>query len=111
MAFVEAWNKSKHRSRLAGFGPCCFAVEGEPSRQLCLDWDEDGVVSRVEDRRWPTFSASLDEWSSFIAGEFPAALGLLSGRLRYNGRIGAIVRYSLAFNDLPAVARTISRLG
>lgn len=102
-ALVAAWNGSPERHRLAGLGPICFVVEEGPNK-LCLDWDVTGGVSLVDDGDWPTFTATRAKWLAFIDGQFKASTGLLRGDLRFEGRLGSIVRYSLAFNTLADVA-------
>lgn len=85
--------------------------KGPSEVALCLRWDRDGCIEIVPNRHDPTISGPRSAWVRFIGGEISAARSLLSAELPFDGRIGQIARYSMAFNDLAGVARALPTRG
>lgn len=64
-------------------------------------------MSIVKDGGLPTISGTAPAWASFISGEMSASRALLTAQLQFDGRLRQIARFSLAFNDVSVVARSI----
>jgi hypothetical protein len=106
---IRAWNASPHRTLLAGLGTVAFIIEEDGATPALVDWDDRGIANRLVElpTEAPCFRASRQNWLSFIQGEFEATTGLLQGYLEFRGTLSRVVPYSLAFNQLAAVARTL----
>lgn len=76
---------------------------------VSLEWDTEGRVRRLPDvdKTAPRFTATKNDWLAFIRGEFTATMGLLRGRISFEGQLRDILGYSDAFNNLAIVARRL----
>jgi putative sterol carrier protein len=110
---LAAWNISPERHVLAGAGTLCFKVLNSDSLPVYIRWDDNGYATRIsegtEPMVAPSLSASASDWIEFMKGQFTAAIGVIKGRIRYDGPLRAILPYSHAFNTLASVADAASR--
>jgi len=93
---------------MRGAGAVTFeALDGDDNRLCKLSWDAQGtltVVTQVE-QDVPRFSASTDIWNRFISGDFSAVAGVMSGMIRFKGRLSFAFRYGADFDYVGKVAR------
>ena len=90
-----------------------FELDGDEAAPIHLAWDAAGRA-RIADRPAspvPTFSATEEHWKAFMSGRFPATRGVMTGRIRFRGRLRAIAPYSLAFNELARVGGSLPARG
>lgn len=104
--FVAEWNAFPERTRLAGLGQVIFRLTGEGRpKEVSLFWDETGNVSRhTQAADLIKLSATKENWRAFIHGEFKATEGVLSERIKFEGKVGRITPYSLDFDLFSSVA-------
>lgn len=107
---IDSWNSSSYTQVLAGLGPVCFEVLKGNFEPVWIEWDYTGHARRlptpVGDA--PCFSATVSNWRAFIDGKFKAAIGVLTGRIKFHGKLTRIMPYANSFDRLAEVARSVS---
>jgi len=106
---VNAWNSGPYVRSLAGLGCVYFQVLDEDIQPVCIEWDASGYARRLQghDGDGPCFSATIINWRRFVDGEFKAVLGVLQGRIRYQGDLLDIMPYAQAFDDFARIAHRV----
>lgn len=109
---LAAWNAESGNHRfLAGAGIVRFGIIDNDDL-FYVFWDDIGTAA-ISHRVNPnevyklTFRASADNWSSFIRGEFRSALGVLSGKICFEGSYGFAIRFSSGFDRLAEITRSV----
>ena len=106
---LEEWNASGEAGHLANLGIASFKVLNSPLPTVVIHWDKRGTGTILPaDSFTPLcFAATAANWQAFIDGEFGAAMGVLTRRIRLEGNPVAVLPYTAAFNRLAKVSRRI----
>ena len=55
----------------------------------------------------PTFSADVTEWHQFIKGAYSAVAGVMSGKIKYRGKVSFAFKYGSKFDILATLSREL----
>jgi len=109
---IVAWNNNPdlHKT-FADAGYVIFEVkERNESRCCVLFWDKNGIMSLSEEHHKinaPHFSANIKEWYEFIKGAYSAVAGVMTGKIKYTGRMSFAFKFGAHFDHLAEVARSL----
>ena len=106
---AEHWNISQYRAEMVGFGDASFEVLNADVRLVTVQWDKNGTATVLSEpvEGCAIFSATHENWTEFVRGQFTAVMGVLQGRIIFRGSAIIILPYTTAFNHLAKVARPL----
>ena len=106
-AVLDKWNASSEADQMARLGTTSFAVLDSSLPAVAIHWDERGQGHLLPSGTSAPlrFEATASDWRAFIDGEFNAAMGVLTRRIRLIGNPVAVLPYTAAFNQLAKVSR------
>jgi len=104
---AKAWNSSDQCDLLAGFGDVTFEVLDSDIPAVTLSWNKSGHALIVDGPGLETckLSAPAPRWDDFVNGKFGAAVGVLTGKIRYSGSLARLLPFPRGFDRLAEVAR------
>ena len=103
---IAAWNASPHTDSLAGLGAITFKILDEEAA-ACLEWDAAGQARRLEApaEGAPGLGATREHWRQYIAGEFKAAVGVMTGKLKFEGNMAALLPFAEGVQQFVEISR------
>ncbi|MFC3685991.1 hypothetical protein [Hydrogenophaga luteola] len=107
-SFATSWNATTGRSKLAitSTGPTAFCVQNaEAIGPYCvLEWDECGQVTVSFEAPLRRFEGSNAAWQDLMQQRVSAVASVMSGRIRYHGDFGFLIRVARGFDRVAVVA-------
>jgi len=104
---LDDWNQSESKNKFSNLGCVKFEFLEADIPPVVITWDSlgNGEINFDKIENINCFSATIKNWTAFINGEFKATMGVLQGKIKFDGNVFKILPFTNSFNKLAEISK------